>query len=402
MKIACIIASLGLGGAERQLVYLAETLAEIGHDVLIITYHEGNFYEDYAIKAGLRVINLARGTKGAGGAFAHNDTVANENSAPEHTNSNGNTKGARGTFTIVRRMAATLKAEEVDAAVAFLVGASTKAALAHILYPHFRLFVSERCLNKHYLPHDALRFQLFRRAEKIICNSYAQGNFVCYHCPTLKNRVVVIPNFVDTEHFCPAESDFDKNIDDNNTIQHRRILVTARGAKRKNALGLIAAASILVRRGQNNFVIDWYGFQEDGYKEECTKAIQRLGLNNFFHLHPSEKDVLSLYRKSTVFCLPSFYEGTPNSLAEALACGLPCACSNVSDNALYVHHNINGALFKPDNPESIARALEKLLSLPEKELQEMGKNSREIAISLLGRNGYIHSYRQILGDFKGI
>ena len=65
MKIACIIASLGLGGAERQLVYLAETLAEIGHDVLIITYHEGNFYEDYAIKAGLRVINLAH--NGAGG-----------------------------------------------------------------------------------------------------------------------------------------------------------------------------------------------------------------------------------------------------------------------------------------------------------------------------------------------
>ena len=111
---------------------------------------------------------------------------------------------------------------------------------------------------------------------------------------------------------------------------------------------------------------------------------------------------MSVYRKSTVFCLPSFYEGTPNSLAEALACGLPCACSNVSDNALYVHHNINGALFKPDSPESIARALEKLLSLSEKELQEMGKNSREIAISLLGRNGYIHSYRQILGDFKGI
>ena len=44
MKICCIIASLRLGGAERQLAGLAAMLRRAGHDVEVITYRDGDFY----------------------------------------------------------------------------------------------------------------------------------------------------------------------------------------------------------------------------------------------------------------------------------------------------------------------------------------------------------------------
>lgn len=355
MKIACIISSLCLGGAERQLVYLADTLHKEGHDVEIITYHPGGFYSEAAQNLGLKVNQMD--LKGGSVAFS-------------------------------RRLAAYLKAEAFDAAVAFLVGASTKACMAHVFYPGFRLFVSERCLNKSYLPHDALRFLLFRRAEKIICNSHAQGDFVRIHCPRLSGKLCVIPNFVDTEAFRPQPCTRCRG--------HRRILVTARGSHRKNALGLIRAAAFLQQRGVGDFVIDWYGMTEGStYEKKCLALIERCGLHDIVRLHPSQKNVADLYHDADIFCLPSFYEGTSNSLAEALSCGLPAACSNVSDNALYVHEGRNGMLFDPDSSSSIADALQKLLVMNDDQLARMGIQSRRIATELLGRDSYSALYREL-------
>lgn len=356
MKIACLISSLGVGGAERQLVYLADTLQKAGHQLHVISYHEGGFYRDKATGYGLHTVEMD--LKGGSLAFAW-------------------------------RLSRYIRQEGIELVIAFMVGASTKACLSHIMYPHFRLFVSERCLNTFCLPHDYLRFFLFNRAEKIICNSYAQGDFVRMHCKWLADRVVVIPNFVDSEEFCPSP---DKKAGD---TYPRRIVVTARGAKRKNALGLIKACAQV--RQRDRLRIDWYGMQPgSSYEAKCKDMIRREGLENIFFLHPAEKNALKLYREADLFCLPSFYEGTSNSMAEALACGLPVMISDRGDNSMYVTPGVNGVLFDPVKTSSIAAALETVLALDSSALAEMSAASRKVAAELLGRDLYTERYNDVL------
>ena len=49
------------------------------------------------------------------------------------------------------------------------------------------------------------------------------------------------------------------------------------------------------------------------------------------------------------FCLPSFKEGYPNVIVEAMSCELPVLCSKICENPVIVEDNINGFLFDPHN-----------------------------------------------------
>ncbi len=58
MRIAFVIRSLGIGGAERQLTVLAVALAERGHAVEVIAYYGGGARHEEFDRAGVRVVSL--------------------------------------------------------------------------------------------------------------------------------------------------------------------------------------------------------------------------------------------------------------------------------------------------------------------------------------------------------
>ncbi len=358
MTITCIISSLRLGGAERQLVGLAELLCKAGHAVEVLTYREGDFYAAELEAAGVRHTRITpRG----------------------------------GDLRLVRQIADHLRSNGTQVVISFLVGANIKACLAHMIYPGFRLIVSERNCNTLMLPHDRFRFALFRmEADAVVCNSFAQTAFVSRHCPGLRLKLETIPNFVDSGKFTPAAEH----------LRHEpmRVVTVARLHPRKNAVRYIKAAAEIpgVR-------FDWYGASSDcRYERRCLKAIRKFGLEGRFVIHPATNDPAALYREADAFCLPSFYEGTPNALAEALTAGLPAICSDVSDNARYVVPGRNGFLFNPHDRRSMAQALHRLAALPSSRLQEYGSESLAIATENFPKDLFIKRYSEILrGMDKG-
>jgi glycosyltransferase involved in cell wall biosynthesis len=67
------------------------------------------------------------------------------------------------------------------------------------------------------------------------------------------------------------------------------------------------------------------------------------------------------YQSADIFVFPSRHEGMPNSLLEAMSCGLPVIATRISGNEELVQHNETGFLVPPNDPDSLAEALTTLL-----------------------------------------
>ncbi len=79
-----------------------------------------------------------------------------------------------------------------------------------------------------------------------------------------------------------------------------------------------------------------------------------------------------------VFCLPSFGEGLPKSVVEAMAAGLPVIATHVGGIPSVLGHGDCGILIPPRDVDALAAALNRLLANPD-EAERMGRTGREIA-----------------------
>ena len=80
---------------------------------------------------------------------------------------------------------------------------------------------------------------------------------------------------------------------------------------------------------------------------------------------PFGNELFSIYKSSDIYVLPSFSEGSPKTVSEAMAFGLPVVASNVGGIPYIVHDKIDGVLFPPGDVESLTKAIAYLQSNPE-------------------------------------
>ena len=95
-----------------------------------------------------------------------------------------------------------------------------------------------------------------------------------------------------------------------------------------------------------------------------TELVENLGLSSRVDIVSPARSIEVEYQNAQLFALPSHYEGFPNSLAEALAHGLPAVgfadCPGTND---LIQSGVNGILAHgPDRVEALALALEPLMA----------------------------------------
>lgn len=356
MKILCFTDYLGAGGAQRQLVGLASMLHLRGLDVKVCYYFDIPFYKDYLDERGVP-----------------HELIP---SAGNH----------------IKRIPAVTKyfrREKPDWVIAYQETPSLVATLAKLFGCHFHLIASERSTTQHTGFNERIRFNSFRWADYIVPNAYSQEKYIKSTFPFLSKKVVTIPNFVDLNYFVPPA-----------THQRREkpeIMIAASIWPSKNTLGFIDSVAVLKAKG-HKFHVSWYGLnaKNKGYCDQCQDKIKRLGVEDYIELKEKTNQIKECYQGADYFCLPSFYEGTPNVICEALACGLPVVCSNVCDNPHYVEHKKNGFLFDPHNTDSIVNSLEQLFSLSDTEYILFCKKSRELSETKLGKEKFIKSYLSLI------
>ena len=95
-------------------------------------------------------------------------------------------------------------------------------------------------------------------------------------------------------------------------------------------------------------------------KNELLSLAKRLGISHRVHLLGYRRDVGELCKASDIYIHPSFREGLPVSLMEAMACGLPVIASDTRGCADLVKEN-GGMLFDPNNAEECRECIESLI-----------------------------------------
>lgn len=122
----------------------------------------------------------------------------------------------------------------------------------------------------------------------------------------------------------------------------------------------------------------------EGEKEtEIRRYCDELELTKFVHFAGYQPNVQEWLKAADINVLPSFYEGLPLTVLEAMASGLPSVASQVGGIPEAIEDGVSGLLVPPGSPEKLAEALSFLLSHAE-ERQQMGKAACFRASRLFG------------------
>ena len=109
-----------------------------------------------------------------------------------------------------------------------------------------------------------------------------------------------------------------------------------------------------------------------------------------------QKDVQPFLRNCTAFVLPSYHEGTPKTVLEAMACGRPSITTDAPGCRETVTDGMNGYLVPVKDAKAVADAMEKIISDPAK-TAEMAKAARLIAEEKYDVNKINLKIRQTMG-----
>ncbi len=152
------------------------------------------------------------------------------------------------------------------------------------------------------------------------------------------------------------------------------ILYTGRLDYRKGLTDLIKSAKFVL----NEYPDVSFLLAGDGnLRPNLERLVKKEGLEkNFSFLgYINQEKLIEHYQRDTINVLPSYMEGLPTTVLEAMACEMPVVATDVSGTNEAVIDSINGILIPPKNPEKLANALLKLLN-DENLRRNMGKNGR--------------------------
>lgn len=220
-------------------------------------------------------------------------------------------------------------------------------------------------LQKIYIP--TIGRWIYSTADKIICYTETERDQLI-DLGIHPEKISVIHNGVDTDHFAPQAS----------TSHKKQILWIGKYVPGKGVEYLLRGFQIFSRNfPEYTLLMIGRGPQRD----DCLKLIDELGLTEKVILRDfiQNKDLPEVYRQSSLFVLPSLEEGVPRTILEAMACGVPVACTELPQLVEIVSGC--GLLFPLRDSEALATALSTLVSDSEM-AQICGRNGRERAVSM--------------------
>jgi glycosyltransferase involved in cell wall biosynthesis len=365
MKLLFVIDHLGIGGAQNQIVKLSTGMKKIGYMVeFFIYYPQYDFYRP----------------------------VIDSNNIPVHYV----TKSRKGfSFTVLKSLRRILRKGQFSGVIAFLDSPNIYAELASVGISKLKVIVSER---NSYLKEKSMFNSFARRvlhlfADHIVANSKTQSEWLNAKFPWLKNKTTIIYNGYESDQFLHRHLTLEPQV--------LKLIGIGRIARQKNIINLLKALKLFYDKHGWCPTVNWVGSMgesaESGYKLEINKLLDTMTEIRGKWTWLGERDnIPELLVENHALILPSFFEGFPNVICEALFSGRPVLTSDVCDNPVLVTDNHRGFLFDPHSPKSISKAIEKLAFMDQNSWSLMCTVNRKFANENLTLDKMVLQYSGLL------
>ena len=206
--------------------------------------------------------------------------------------------------------------------------------------------------------------------------------------PHADRRMVVLPNPVDCALIRPPDDPAQRQAD--------MVLFLGDFSRRKGVRDLLAAApAVLRRRPAARFVLA-------GGAPPADVALQAEALGGAVEFPGFVRgaDKVRRLQEAALLVLPSYAEGLPVAVLEAMAAGLPVVTTPVGGMPDIFRDGVNGLLTPPGDVPALANALSRLLGDAELR-QTMGRHNRQQALEEFAVPQYVQRlldvYYQVTG-----
>lgn len=346
MRIACVAYMEGFGGAERQIVNLANQLSGRGHEVhLIAIVNRGITYEINP-KVNFHSLNkVVAGTKFKQLCKRRKDLI---------------------------KLLTELKCDvsiHFNFQSAYFLSSVCKKKIGKVIYsergdPGDKEFSGVMGIIR-FIANKGINGFVFQSDE---ARNYFKGEHVL-------NNSVVIPNAC-----------FLRKTKPNSQLREKRIINIGRLHEQKNQRLLIDAFANSVAV-QNGYTLEIYG--EGSLLEKLKQRAEDLKVKENVYFMGTSPNIIKKIANGSLFVLSSDFEGVPNALIEAMALGLPCISTDCRPGGARTLIKVgeNGLITPTKDVKALSNAIDYMLT-NRYEAERMALNACEIVYTLAPKRIY--------------
>ncbi len=329
-KIMFVCNGVSIGGAERVVSLLADSLIKDGNEVYLLAFLRAK--ESYKLNPNIKVI--------------YADKVKND------------IKNKINRISAIRK---NIILNNIDVVISFSHYNVISTVIASIGI-NVKIIGSERndpaqINNRKFL--KTLRDITYKKLDCLVCQTQDAKE---YFSPKIQEKTKIILNPISDNLPLPYEG-----------IRRKRIVSFLRFEPQKNIPMLIDAFKKL-HMEYNDYVLELYG--EGSEKENIINYVKDKNLTKCVNIYPFTTDIHKKVIDAEIFALASDYEGLSNSMLEAMAMGLPtivtdCPCGGAR---MVIKNGINGYLVPVGDVEALYKRMKYLIQNKEHS-EYISKNS---------------------------
>lgn len=344
MRITLVISSLGVGGAERVMAAMANYWVEHGHQVTLVTLGSCATYWYPLYPPVTRVaLDLA-------------------------SDSSTLWQALRANVRRLVRLRRALCASRPDAIVSFMDATNVLTLIAGtgLQAP---VIISERIDPRHHRigrVWQGLRRALYRKADALVVQTNAVSGWAKRF--TRPDAVRVIPNPVAVDAADPPPR--------SEPSSHTRTVVAMGRLSKQKGFDLLLQAFARCVSTRPGWHLEILG---DGAERAILETLaETLGVTDLVQFRGRVSNPSTILTRADLFVLSSRYEGFPNALLEAMACGVAVIATDCPSGPRdIITDGSDGLLVPAENVEALASALGCLMDNPEQRVN-LGRRAREV------------------------